>query len=274
MNSFLLSAVSARTSVKEDLAKPATGLSYGHVWTHLIPRAAGLTLVVGKPRATPLALPFCAPWLEQGETVVAVDGANCFNLYRLTEWAKRKRLDSPALLQRLRIARAFTPFQMATILHHIGAEMDGRRARRLVITGLPDCLYDEELSEQEARSTFVRCRRSLLQLAERHTVLAFSDAPTHSPTHPMGGRLVFLNALVEQARLVLEAGETAPEAASIHRFAFVPVKAPGLLTVPKEAEEAEEAEEANEAEEAEKKTSRELCMVGPSCCARPDNMMS
>ena len=235
-NALLLSALSAGPVVKETLVKPARGLSYGHVWTHLIPRAAGLTLVVGKPRATPLALPFCAPWLEQGETVVAVDGANCFNLYRLTEWAKRKRLDSPALLQRLRIARAFTPFQLATILHHIGAEMARRRARRLVITGLPDCLYDEELSEQEARSTFVRCRRNLLRLAERHTVLAFSDSPTHPPAHLMGGRRFFLDALIAQARLVLEAGETEPETASIGRFAFVPVKAPGLLTIPKEAE--------------------------------------
>ena len=230
-NAILLPAVLAEPPAREDLAKPATGLSYGHVRAHLVPGAPGLTLVVGKPLASPLALPFCAAWLEQGETVVAVDGANCFNLYRLTEWAKRKRLDSPALLQRLRIARAFTPFQMATILHHIGAEMDRCRARRLVLTGLPDCLYDEELSEQEARSTFVRCRRNLLRLAERHTVLAFSDAPAHLPGHPpahlMGGRQVFLDALVAQARLVLEAGQTDP-------VVFVPLKAPGLLTIPKE----------------------------------------
>jgi hypothetical protein len=242
-NALLLSAAPAESVVEKALAKPATGLSFGHARAQL---ATGFNMLVGKPRATPLALPFCAPWLEQGETVVAVDGANCFNLYRLTEWAKRKRLDSPALLQRLRIARAFTPFQMATILHHIGAEMDRRRARRLVITGLPDCLYDEELSEQEARSTFVRCRRNLLQLAERHTVLAFSDAPaslpghpsTHQPTHRMAGRQFFFDALVAQARLVLEAAQTGPETASIHyfsRFAFVPVKAPGLLTIPKEA---------------------------------------
>ena len=243
-NALLLSAA-------KELVKPATSLSYGHVRAQL---ATGLNLVLGTPQATPLALPFCAPWLEQGETVVAVDGANCFNLYRLTEWAKRKRLDSPALLQRLRIARAFTPFQMATILHHIGAEMASRRARRLVITGLPDCLYDEELSEQEARSTFVRCRRSLFQLAERHTVLAFSDAPAHLPTHPpvhlpthlMAGRLFFLNALVAQARLVLEAGPAEPATVppGRDRFAFVPLKAPGLLTISKEAEDAEEVDEA------------------------------
>jgi len=217
------------TLAEEARFKPA--LSYGHVRAQLAP---GLTLFVGKPLASPLALPFCAPWLERGETVVAVDGANCFNLYRLTEWAKRKRLDSPALLERLRIARAFTPFQMATILHHIGAEMASRRARRLVITGLPDCLYDEELSEPEARSTFARCQKHLLRLAERHTVLAFSDAPPHPPMHPMGGRLAFLDALLAQARLALEAHQTEP-------VLFVPLKAPGLLTIPKEVEEAKEA---------------------------------
>ncbi|MGH9786854.1 MAG: hypothetical protein ACRD88_22010 [Terriglobia bacterium] len=227
------SAVPAGLSVKEELFRPATSLSYGHVRAQLAP---GLTLFVGKPLASPLALPFCAPWLEQGKTVIAVDGANCFNLYRLTEWAKRKRLDSPALLQRLRIARAFTPFQLATILHHIGSDLDRHRATRLVITGLPDCLYDEELSEAEARTTFARCRTNLLRLAERHTVLAFSDAPVS--TGRIGGRMAFLDALISEARLVLEAHPTEPETTSICRFAFVPVKAPGLLTIPKETEEA------------------------------------
>jgi len=221
---------------KEELFKPA--LSYGHVRTQLAP---GLTLFVGKPRASPLALPFCASWLEQGETVIAVDGANCFNLYRLTEWAKRKRLDSPALLQRLRIARAFTPFQLATILHHIGSDLGRHRATRLVITGLPDCLYDEELSEAEARNTFARCRKNLLRLSERHTVLAFSDGP--GPPGGIGRRRIFLDVLIVEARLVLEVHQTEPETTppGRGRFAFVPMKAPGLLTIPKEAEEAEEA---------------------------------
>ena len=235
--------VPAGPTVKKGLLKAAIGLSYSHVRAQL---ASGLTLFLGKPLASPLALPFCAPWLEQGETVVAVDGANCFNLYRLTEWAKRKRLDSPALLQRLRIARAFTPFQLVTILHHIGSDLDHHRATRLVITGLPDCLYDEELSEPEARNTFARCHKNLLRLAERHTVLAFSDAPTH----PIGRRRAFLDELVSEARLVLEVNPTEPETTPLRRgrFSFVPVKAPGLLTIPtKETWQGEETKEADEA---------------------------
>ena len=182
----------------------------------------GLTLFTGTPLASPVALPFCAPFLVRGETVVAVDGANRFNLYRLTEWAKAKRLSSPALLNELRIARSFTPFQLAKILYHVGGEMQRYRSTRLVITGLPDCLYDEELGEQEAHATFIRCRTALVQLVKQYTVLAFSDLPTH----PIGGRSRFLTSLSSLARCVFEIGNTEP-------VSFVPIKAPGLLTLPK-----------------------------------------
>ena len=155
--------------------------------------------------------------------MVAVDGANCFNLYRLTKWAQRKRLSSPALLNRLRIARAFTPFQLATILHHIGGEMAQHHASRLVITGMPDCLYDEELGEQEARNTFARCRDSLARLAAQYTVLAFTDLPAH----PVHERIRFFDSLVALARSVFEVGNTQP-------ITFTPIKAPGLITSAKE----------------------------------------
>ena len=183
---------------------------------------AGLTLFAGPTAVSRLALPFCAPFLIQGETVFVVDGANSFDLYRLTEWARRKQLPTPALLNRLRVARAFTCFQMATILHHIGSEMESHRATRLVLTGLPDCLYDEELSRQEARHTFARCLESLVRLATHLTVLVFSDWPTH----PVGERIRFFDSLVAQARAVFEVNNTEP-------VRFVPIKAPGLLTVGK-----------------------------------------
>ena len=200
--------------------KLQAGLTFGRVLGEL---ETGLTVFTGTSPARSLALPFCAPFLVTGETVVAVDGANCFNLYRLTEWAKRKRLSSPALLNRLRIARAFTCFQLATILHHIGGEMSRHHARRLIITGLPDCLYDEELAEQEARNTFARCRDSLARLAAQYTVLAFTDLPAH----PVGGRIRFFESLVALACSVFEVGNTQP-------VTFAPIKAPRLITSVKE----------------------------------------
>jgi hypothetical protein len=184
--------------------EPVGALSFGQLLPRLQP---GLTLLVGAPLASPLALPFCAPYLLEGQTVVAVDGANCFDLYRLTEWARRKQVDPLALLRRLRVARAFTPFQLATILHHMDAEMQRHRARRLIITGFPDCLFDEELTAVEARNTFERCRQSLLRLRERpYTMLLFADPPRHAGTRLLAERSRFFDALAALSRMVLEVG--------------------------------------------------------------------
>ena len=67
------------------LTENSPAVSFGQ----LLPRLEnGVTLLSGAPLASPVALPFCAPFLLAGQPVVAVDGANCFDLYRLTEWAQ------------------------------------------------------------------------------------------------------------------------------------------------------------------------------------------
>ena len=201
-------------------AQPEGSLSFPRVFAAVAEMSAGLNLFTGAGRVASLALPFCALLAARGESVMVLDAANCLNLYRLTEWARRRRLSPRALLARLRIARAFTPFQLASILANIGVEMERSRARRVILTGLPDCLYDEELSEQEARNTFARCRASLAQLAQKATVLAFSELPPH----PVRERRVLLDALGAHARRIFEVQLIEP-------LYFVPVKGPGLLTV-------------------------------------------
>jgi len=180
----------------------------------------GFHLFAGAGRTSALALPFAAFFAARSETVAVVEAANNFNLYRLTEWARRHGFAPLELLNRLRIARSFTPFQLAVILEHIGREMTRYGATRLVVTGLPDCLYDEELTELEARNTFARCRRSLQRLAAQTTVLAFAEAPPQA----LGGRARFQETLLEMARTAFEVHPGEPAW-------FAPVKAPGLLTI-------------------------------------------
>jgi hypothetical protein len=180
----------------------------------------GFYLLTGAGRTSTLALPFAAYFAARGETVTVVEAANNFNLYRLTEWARRHGLPPLELLNRLRIARSFTPFQLAVILEHIGKEMARYHATRLVVTGLPDCLYDEELTSEEARNTFARCCQSLTRLAGQATTMAFAE----SPPHPVGSRARFQERLLELSRTAYEIHPDEP-------VCFVPVKAPGLLLV-------------------------------------------
>lgn len=180
----------------------------------------GCHLFCGTSRTSALALPFAAFFAARGETVAVVEAANNFNLYRLTEWARRRGLAPLEVLNRLRIARSFTPFQLAVILEHIDRDMRRYGASRLLVTGLPDCLYDEELSEVEARNTFARCRRSLERLAAQTPVLAFAEAPPHI----VAGRTRFQETLLKLACTAFEVYPGEPDW-------FAPVKAPGLLLV-------------------------------------------
>jgi hypothetical protein len=200
--------------------RPTGALLFHQVFGRLEREARpGVHLFAGAGRASALALPFAAFFAARGETVAVVEAANNFNLYRLTEWARRRGLAPLELLQRLRIARSFTPFQLAVILEHIGREMTRYGATRLVVTGLPDCLYDEELTEVEARNTFARCRRSLERLAAQTAVLAFAE----SPPPALAGRARFQETLLNLAHTAYEVHPGEPAW-------FAPAKAPGLLS--------------------------------------------
>jgi len=199
--------------------KPAGSLLFRQVFGRVEKETKpGFHLFTGAGRTSALALPFAAYFAARGETVAVVEAANNFNLYRLTEWARCHGMAPLELLNRLRIARSFTPFQLVVILEYIGKEMARYQATRLVITGLPDCLYDEELTNVEARNTFARCRQSLQRLAAQTTVLAFAEAPPQA----VGGRARFQETLLRLSRTAYEVHPGEPAC-------FVPMKAPDLL---------------------------------------------
>lgn len=215
------SAIASTVAPAASPIKPPRALLFHQLFSRLEQeRRPGLHLFTGAGRTSTLALPWAAFFAAHGETVAVVEAANNFNLYRLSEWALGHQREPLELLNRLRIARSFTPFQLAVILEHIGREMLRYRASRLVVTGLPDCLYDEELSEVEARNTFARCRRSLQRSAAQSTVLVFAE----SPPHAVGLRARFQQALLSLAQTAFEVHPGEP-------VWFAPLKAPGLLLV-------------------------------------------
>lgn len=81
-----------------------------------------------------------------------------------------------AWLERVRLSRAFTCFQLAELIERVPAAARRTGARRVVLTGVPDIFDDEELSDVEARAVF---RRALARLRGWKppvlTTLVFSD---------------------------------------------------------------------------------------------------
>src|SRR4030043_881829 len=60
---------------------------------------------------------YVAGWMAgKGIDVILLDGANCFNPYMVSSFARKALIPPEKLLRRIRIARAFTCYQMATLM--------------------------------------------------------------------------------------------------------------------------------------------------------------
>lgn len=88
-------------------------------------------------------------------TILWLDGANSFNPYRISELSRKMCLDSERVLRKIRISRAFTCYQMMSlILDRVEESLEIFGPLFVVITGLPRIFSSSDLPEQEALRAF------------------------------------------------------------------------------------------------------------------------
>ena len=154
---------------------------------------------------------YVAGWMAgQGIDVIVLDGANRFDPYMVSFFAKRAMIPPEKLLKSIRIARAFTCYQMATLieeklfplLHPEGAIEPGflpfpfGRLRRqsvhgstgfrkpcVILLGPSTTFLDEDVAEREVRPLFERSLRKAEKMAEERVpfFLFQSSAPSNLP---------------------------------------------------------------------------------------------
>ncbi len=88
--------------------------------------------------------------LDFDREVVFVDGGNSINPYTIASIAKRYGKRRQEVLGRIHVARAFTAYQMATILLESLEEEVRAGPGLLVLSCLPDLFLDEDLEYREA----------------------------------------------------------------------------------------------------------------------------
>jgi len=127
---------------------------------------------------------------ETDGTVVFVDGCNRMDPYGLVGLCKRFRIDPRDALGRMIVARAFTAYQMSSIIEEKLAEkVPG--SRLLVVSGIQYPYQDTDVGDREARVLLTRANRLIYDLARDHfPVTVVTDIRRH-------GRRDFRSALVE-----------------------------------------------------------------------------
>jgi hypothetical protein len=200
--------------------------------------------------------------------VVVLDGANRFDPYVVSSFAKKASIPPESLLKRIRIARAFTCYQMATLVGErlislVGAIHESPLQKPCVILLGPITTFlDEDVPERETRPLFERMLRKMEEMAmDRVSFFLFQPNPPFTKvgtTRNRGGsgglvnskraflerRLFQISTLVwrihweeEGAKLVLEKGVNSvipvKTGIQVKKFGF-PASSAGQALLPQE----------------------------------------
>lgn len=117
---------------------------------------------------------YAAGWMAgRGMDVIVLDGANRFNPYIVSSFARKTLISPEEVLKRIRIARAFTCYQMATLVGErlpIFLEKERGEAQagkpRVILLGLLTTFLDEDGAEREIFPLFERALSKVGKMAE------------------------------------------------------------------------------------------------------------
>jgi hypothetical protein len=149
---------------------------------------------------------YVAGWMAgHGMDVILLDGANRFDPYTVSFFARSISISPETLLKKIRMARAFTCYQMATLMGEKLVRLF-RRERTLspgqetwvILLGPVTTFLDEDVPEREVRPLFERALKRVEEMtAEKIPFLIFE-----SPVNPRSKRSYLMKRLFKFSDLV------------------------------------------------------------------------
>jgi hypothetical protein len=171
----------------------------------ILPNRA-LTLLYGCPEIQRLSHYFLPRILLRQKRVLYLDGANQISPLLIARFARERGLEPSALNPLIRIARAFTCFQLTELIRRVPKVLATFSPDVLIVTALPDLYFDEDVQDRPARASFEHALEGLQELSPLQLSIAvFSDATSFKTK-----RHDFFKKLRNQADHILKV-ESGPE---------------------------------------------------------------
>ena len=179
-----------------------------------------LTVFYGCPEMPRLSHYFLPRLLFAKKQILYLDGANQISPLLLARFARERGLDPSSVNSLIRIARAFTCFQLTELVQRVPKTLQRFSADVVIVTALPDLYFDEDVRDREARASFEHALEGLGNLAPLSLSIAvFSDATSFKTK-----RRDFFQRLRNQADPVVKV-ESTPE----NKLSFTREKSTPLL---------------------------------------------
>ena len=101
-----------------------------------------------------------------GSRLSLIEGANRFPAYAIAERGRAFGVDPRDVLHRIRLARAFTAYQLVALVDGWAREVRRARPTWLVAHELPQLFYDDDLPEEERGPLLAHVAATLQRVAE------------------------------------------------------------------------------------------------------------
>jgi hypothetical protein len=154
----------------EKTEQPATPNSW------ILPERS-LAVFYGCPEIQRLSHYFLPRILLHQKRILYLDGANQISPLLIARFAWERGLEPSVFNNLIRIARAFTCFQLTELIRRVPKVLATFSADVLIVTALPDLYFDEDVQDRPARASFEHALEGLRELAPLALSIAvFSDA--------------------------------------------------------------------------------------------------
>src|SRR5205814_6799432 len=136
-----------------------------------------LTVFYGCPEMPRLSHYFLPRLLLAKKQILYLDGANQISPLLLARFARERGLEPSNVNSLIRVARAFTCFQLTELVRRVPKTLEKFPADVLIVTALPDLYFDEDVRDSGARASFEHALEGLRNVAPlRLSIAVFSDA--------------------------------------------------------------------------------------------------
>ena len=136
-----------------------------------------LTVFYGCPEMPRLSHYFLPRLLFAKKQILYLDGANQISPLLLARFARERGAEPSSVNSLIRVARAFTCFQLTELVRRVPKTLERFCADVLIVTALPDLYFDEDVRDREARASFEHALEGLRNVAPLSLSIAvFSDA--------------------------------------------------------------------------------------------------
>jgi hypothetical protein len=116
-------------------------------------------------------------------SVIFIDGGNTFRLYQIAQFAQIHRLNPKQILDNIFISRAFTAYQLTSLItHQLKEAIKKYDAKLAIISDIAGFFLDKDIPEYEAQRIFSQVTTYLSNFARENKVIIIATYPQHMET--------------------------------------------------------------------------------------------